>query len=101
MTGVQTCALPIFGFAMKATYAEVDGKPLNIWKDPKTDDGVKKSAKGLLMVDQWGKLHEEVTHEQRKTGLLELVFKDGHMIRQTDLKSIRRKLQLIDWANSG
>ena len=35
-------------FAVKATYAEVDGCPRNIYKSPKTDSGMKKSAKGLL-----------------------------------------------------
>ncbi len=39
-----------FGFAMKATYGEVNGETREIFKDPKTDNGVKKSAKGLLAV---------------------------------------------------
>ena len=41
-----------FGFAMKATFGIVKGKPMEIFKDPLTDGGVKKSAKGLLRVDQ-------------------------------------------------
>lgn len=36
------------GMAMKATYCEVDGKGIDIYKDPATDSGTKKSAKGLL-----------------------------------------------------
>lgn len=39
-----------FGFAMKATYGEVNGQPREIFKDPKTDSGMKKSAKGLIAV---------------------------------------------------
>lgn len=39
-----------FGIALKATYGEVNGEPRDIFKDPKTDNGVKKSAKGLLSV---------------------------------------------------
>lgn len=39
-----------FGFAMKATYGEINRKPVNIFKDPKTDDGLKKSAKGIVSV---------------------------------------------------
>ncbi len=38
------------GFAMKTTYARVDGKEIMVYKDPKTDDGTKKSAVGRLLV---------------------------------------------------
>lgn len=41
-----------FGFAMKATYGVVNGEGREIFKDPKTDSGIKKSAKGLLRVDE-------------------------------------------------
>lgn len=41
-----------FGFAMKATYGEVEGVGREIFKDPKTDGGTKKSARGLLRVDK-------------------------------------------------
>lgn len=46
-----------FGFAMKATYGEVNGVGREIFKDPKTDSGMKKSAKGLIAVykDENGK----------------------------------------------
>ena len=40
-----------FGFAMKATYGEVDGNGREIYKDPITDDGTKKSAKGLMKIE--------------------------------------------------
>jgi len=36
--------------AIKATYVEVNGEGRNIFKNPKTDDGTKKSAKGLIAV---------------------------------------------------
>ncbi|WP_195167152.1 nicotinate phosphoribosyltransferase [Mycobacteroides abscessus] len=47
-----------FGSAMKATWAEVDGKGVNLLKDPVTDDGTKKSATGRLAVvtDESGEL---------------------------------------------
>jgi nicotinamide phosphoribosyltransferase len=38
------------GSAMKATYCEVNGEAREIFKDPITDDGTKRSAKGLLQV---------------------------------------------------
>ena len=37
-----------FGFAMKATAGVVDGELREIFKDPATDDGTKRSARGLL-----------------------------------------------------
>lgn len=36
------------GFAMKATWCQVNGEGREIFKDPKTDDGTKKSLKGLI-----------------------------------------------------
>lgn len=50
------------GFAMKATYMEINGKSVNITKNPVTDNGVKKSAKGLLAVID-GELVQETTWE--------------------------------------
>jgi len=81
-----------FGFAIKATYAEVNGELVNIWKDPKTDDGLKKSAKGLLCVDFTGNLIEECTPAQEGTGLLKTVFVDGKLI-ETNLSDIRLRLK--------
>lgn len=84
-----------FGFAMKATYAEVNGQGINIWKDPKTDDGLKKSAKGLLCVDNAKNLIEEVSMEESGTGLLKTVFIDGVLLNENrnDLSSIRARLR--------
>lgn len=39
-----------FGFAWKATWAKVGDYELEIFKDPVTDDGTKKSAKGYITV---------------------------------------------------
>lgn len=39
-----------YGFAMKATWAMVNGEERMLFKEPKTDDGTKKSAKGRLVV---------------------------------------------------
>lgn len=51
-----------YGFAMKATYVEVNGVGRNITKNPITDSGVKKSSTGLLAIIN-GKLVEETTWE--------------------------------------
>jgi nicotinamide phosphoribosyltransferase len=53
-----------FGHAMKATYGIVKGDPMELCKDPVTDGGVKKSAKGLLRVNHDLTLNECVTPEE-------------------------------------
>ena len=52
---------------MKATYGEVDGAGREIFKDPITDDGTKKSAKGLLKImleNGEYQLHDQITWEE-------------------------------------
>lgn len=81
-----------FGFAMKATYGVVDGEPRNLFKSPKTDNGVKFSAKGLLRVNEDLTLSECVTEEEEKTGLLETVFLNSKLVKETSLQEIRSRL---------
>jgi nicotinamide phosphoribosyltransferase len=82
-----------FGLAMKATYVEINGKPVDIFKDPVTDDGMKKSNCGLLKVYTTldGKLtvEDKVTWGQEALSELELVFQDSKMHRFTTLAQIR------------
>ena len=86
------------GFAMKATYVEIDGKPYSIFKDPKTDSGTKKSAKGLLQVVQDGdtlKVNQDVTWEEEKQGLLRTVYLDGKIMVSETFADIRSRLGVI------
>lgn len=81
-----------FGFAMKATYAEVNGEGSELFKDPITDNGTKKSAKGLLRVEfEDGKfvLYDQQTKEQEAQGCLQTVFKDGKLVKETSIEEIR------------
>lgn len=81
-----------YGFAMKATYGEVNGEARNIFKDPKTDDGTKKSAKGLLAVFKENDtliLKDECTWEEEKQGLLQTVFENGKIVNEQSLSTIR------------
>jgi nicotinamide phosphoribosyltransferase len=115
-----------FGFAMKATYVEIskeicediceraflkeqDDKCNNgcnsgtliegreIFKDPITDDGTKKSAKGLLHVKDNGlggfELVDQCNWEQENLGRLKTIFKDGNFYNQTTLTDIRNNLK--------
>jgi nicotinamide phosphoribosyltransferase len=84
-----------FGFAMKATYGEVNGEGRAIYKDPITDDGTKKSAKGLLkIIKEKGKyqLIDEVSWEEEQEGELREVFRDGELLIDDSLKEIRQRV---------
>jgi len=86
-----------FGFAMKATYGEVDGKGREIFKDPVTDDGTKKSARGLMKVVKENgryKLLDRVSWEDEKEGELIEVFKNGALLVNHSLKDIRERVKL-------
>lgn len=71
-----------------------------IFKDPITDDGTKKSKKGLLQVavniktDSTQELYcyDQQTLEQESKGLLTTVFKDGKLVKETTLDEIRNRL---------
>src|SRR6201995_2400284 len=85
-----------FGFAMKATYGEVNGVGRDIFKDPKTDDGTKKSAKGLMQVYRdkaTGKLalKDQCSWEEEGKGELKTVFKDGKLLVDWTLAEIRER----------
>lgn len=86
-----------FGFAMKATYGEVNGEGREIFKSPKTDDGTKKSAKGLIKIE--GTSHritgmkDSVTAAEEAEGLLQTVYKDGKLTKEFSLAEIRNLLK--------
>ena len=93
-----------FGFAMKATYVEVNGEGREIFKNPVTDDGTKKSATGLLFVGKFVDNFDEVDGEIRlvdkvtwkiesgDAGLLQTIYKDGEFQNQTTLTEIKARL---------
>ncbi len=83
------------GAAMKSTSGVVDGERRSIFKDPKTDSGLKKSAKGLLrveLVEDEYVLFDEQSAEQEMQGALQTVFLDGHSHNVNTLKEIRTRL---------
>lgn len=96
-----------FGFAAKGAWFETKSYRLpgdgfctttsyDIYKDPVTDDGTKKSLKGLLQVTYDDNMNmlclEQCTPEQEKLGLLQTIFEDGKYYNQTTLTKIRAKL---------
>lgn len=85
-----------FGNALKATYAEIGDKTLAMYKNPKTDSGIKKSAKGLLAVyiNTQGKLYlkQEATWEEVNNCEFKTVFSDGGLFFTNTLQEVRHRI---------
>jgi nicotinamide phosphoribosyltransferase len=85
-----------FGFAMKATYGEVNGEGRAIFKDPITDDGTKKSAKGLMMITKENGIYtlkDDVSWTEEQSGELKEVFRDGKLLIDQSLSEIRERIR--------
>jgi nicotinamide phosphoribosyltransferase len=92
-----------YGFAMKATWVDVNGEARDIFKDPKTDrGGEKRSARGLIQVyAKPGRvdgdpyeicLKDECSALEENAGLLKEVFLNGKILQKTNLGEIRNLL---------
>ena len=82
-----------FGFAAKGAWFEANGVEFDIFKDPITDDGTKKSLKGLIMVDENQEVHTQCTHEQEAQGILQTIYEDGKFYNEITLSEVRNKLE--------
>ncbi|MFA1509900.1 nicotinate phosphoribosyltransferase [Priestia aryabhattai] len=85
------------GFAMKATYSVVNGEEKLLFKDPKTDDGTKRSQRGRVHVSRVNgeiKFVDGLTKNTvvKTPDLLQTVFKDGQLLRDESLQEIRQRL---------
>lgn len=84
-----------FGMAVKATSVVVNGERRSIFKDPATDDGTKKSARGLLRVDLHDGeyiLKDECTEEEERGGELLPIFRNGSFVMPTLLQEVRDRV---------
>lgn len=82
------------GIAIKATACIVNGELREIFKDPKTDDGTKKSAKGLLAVYEENGTHiqkDQVSWEDVRNCAYKTIFVDGHLMVDRTLQEIRER----------
>jgi nicotinamide phosphoribosyltransferase len=73
-------------------------KYYDIYKDPVTDDGTKKSLKGLLSVGRnkiTGEVecYQQCSPEVESLGMLQIIFEDGKFYNQTSLTEIRKRLE--------
>ena len=89
-----------FGFALKSTYAVINGEEVKIFKDPVTDKGdFKKSQYGLVCVlAGGGDLHfvDNLTAVEREAlkekDMLKDLFIDGKLVREDTFVNIRDRL---------
>lgn len=90
-----------FGFAMKTTHAVVNGEERELFKNPITDDGTKKSQRGRILVgisDGEMVYADGLTLEREKEvedfNMLRTVFENGHLKIDENFEDIRRRLYL-------
>ena len=90
-----------YGIAVKATYGEMnDGTPIDIFKNPKTDSGIKKSQKGMCFVhyDDNGHIVYEDGYNSKNIpsnengNLFVTIFKDGKVMNEQSIHDIRNRL---------
>jgi nicotinamide phosphoribosyltransferase len=86
-----------YGFAMKATWADVNGEERNLFKKPITDNGEKFSATGRLAVKRYeptGEIYvvEEATPEDEAESLMQPKWEDGKFLTRTSISQIRETL---------
>lgn len=84
-----------YNFAMKATWVQVAGEGRAIFKNPITDNGMKKSATGRLAVlrDEYETLYavENATPEQEAASELRPMWRDGQFLVRTTFEEIRQR----------
>jgi nicotinamide phosphoribosyltransferase len=89
------------GFAIKATWAQVNGEQRFLSKNPVTDTGEKKSARGRIIVlraeDGTLQMTDQLTQGQQNSygreNLYKTVWVDGHFVRRTTLSDVRKLVQ--------
>jgi nicotinamide phosphoribosyltransferase len=87
-----------FGFALKSTACVINGEEIQIYKEPKTDDGIKKSQKGAVRVwrDDSGNIQWADGFRVGLTGwddMLQPIFKDGQLLVDESFSSIRKRIK--------
>ena len=100
-----------FGFAAKGAWFQANGNSYDIYKDPATDDGTKKSLRGFCQVfnnrpdalphelkydgkDQL-EVNTQCTNEQEDGGLLQVIYENGKFYNQVTLTEIRERINKV------
>ena len=96
-----------FGFAIKSTNCKINGVEKHIFKNPKTDDGTKKSQKGKVVVykdpasgktvmkDGFNMDESVYVHHEGKNidlDMLQPIFENGKALNETTFAEVRARL---------
>lgn len=91
------------GFAAKGAWFEIteDGNRTgyDIYKDPVTDDGTKKSLKGFCSVhqDETGEyfVKTQCTQEEEESGILQTIYQNGEFSNLVTLTEVRSRIESL------
>lgn len=89
-----------WGMALKCIAQQKNGELIEIFKDPITDSGIKKSAKGLTVVyknetgDYYLKDQATLEEVQSDKNELKIRFRNGNFYNQTTLTEIRNRVNI-------
>ena len=83
-----------FGFAAKGAWFKTSDGEYDIYKDPVTDDGTKKSYKGRVQV-KGNLVKDQCSYEEEIDSDLQTIFEDGKFIKEISLTEVRKKINSI------
>lgn len=85
-----------FGYALKSTFAVINGDEKQIFKNPKTDDGIKKSQKGRVAVVKEGTTFKTIDglglHDKVENDALIEIYRNGKLLVDDTFREIRKRL---------
>ena len=86
------------GMALKATFAVVNGIEVDLNKDPLTDDGTKRSAKGRVRVEYYNGdyiLLDQQSESEEQSGLLCTIYRNGVFSNLESFSTIRSRIDSL------
>jgi len=94
-----------FGYAAKGAWFQENGNDHNIYKEPVTDDGTKKSLKGKCAVHRTALsdvyvVQTQCTEAEENLGILQTIYENGNFYNQTTLTAIRAKVMELSNASN-
>lgn len=91
---LQHCNRDTYKFAMKCSAAVVDGRVVDVYKDPITDSG-KKSKTGYMSLlkndDGTYRTIKNIPYTKEDDDVLQIVYHNGRIIKETTLEEVRRR----------
>lgn len=81
-------------FAFKCSAARVNGKLVEVFKDPVTDSG-KRSKKGLLDLVLRNHKFETIAGMDNFGSVLKVVYENGQIVKETNLTKVRETVNLF------